>query len=465
MSESVERSEWSQYSKAYLGQANTITCNQSHPAWCYNVSKIVGEYITFDDVVIVPGLAPVEPSNVDITGYASKSIMLPIPVLSSPMDTVTEHRLAILLARMGALGVIHRNMDSDSQAKEVQKVKKSNPSLWAELPRVDSPEALEDLLLRLEETDARAAIVYHGGMPVGIYIEKGADYAYWSGKAKAMITLLELVNPAPLTDEMGYLMVGAAISPFDLERAKKLESAGVDVLVTDVAHLHNEGAIRSLKKLVESVSVDVVAGNIGTREAALDILTRIEDVAGLRVGISSGSICSTGEVAGAAVPTLQAVLNVVSALKELGLHGKIPVIADGGIRNPGDAAKAIIAGASSVMTGRLFAGTEEAPSKKIRIGDKVYKTYRGMASRGAMEKRHASDRYSKPSKALEEGIEGLVPYTGSAMIKLMELATGLQAALGYAGAGNIREAWEKGRLAKITPIGSMEIKPHDILTK
>lgn len=428
-------------------------------------SKIIGEYLTFDDVVIVPGLAPVDPAEVNITGYASKSIMLPIPVLSSPMDTVTEHRLAVLLARMGGLGVIHRNLDADSQAREVQLVKKSNPSLWAEVPRVDSPEALEDLLLRLEETGAKAAIIYHGGVPAGIYIERGADHEYWAGKAGAMITLLELVNPAPLTDEMGYLMVGAAVSPFDVERAKKLEKAGADLLVTDVAHLHNEGAITALKELVDSVSIDVVAGNIGTREAALDILSRVEGVAGLRVGISSGSICSTGEVAGAAVPTLQAVLNVVDALKELGLHGKIPVIADGGIRNPGDAAKAIIAGASSVMTGRLFAGTEEAPSRKVRVGGRVYKTYRGMASRGAMERRHASDRYSKPSKVLEEGVEGLVPYRGSAMVTLMELATGLQAALGYAGAASIREAWEKGRLAKITPIGSNEIKPHDILTK
>lgn len=428
------------------------------------MGKIVGEYLTFDDVVIVPGLAQVEPSKVDITGYASKSIMLPIPVLSSPMDTVTEHRLAVLLARMGALGILHRNMDADSQAREVQLVKKSSPSLWAELPRVDSPEALEDLLLRLEETGSGAALIYHGGLPVGIYIDREADLDYWSAKAKALITLIEHVNPAPLTDEMGYLMVGAAVSPFDHERAKKLESSGVDLLVTDVAHLHNEGAIRSLKKLVEEVSVDVVAGNIGTREAALDILSRIEGVAGLRVGISSGSICSTGEVAGAAVPTLQAVLNATSALQELGLHGKIPVIADGGIRNPGDAAKAVIAGASSVMTGRLFAGTEEASSRKIRVGGKIYKTYRGMASRGAMEKRFASDRYSKPSKAIEEGVEGLVPYTGSALVKLMELATGLQAALGYAGSSSMREAWEKGSLARITPTGALEIKPHDVLT-
>ncbi len=427
------------------------------------MGKIVGEYLTFDDTVIVPGLSRVEPSQVDITGYASKSIMLSIPLVSSPMDTVTESRLAVLLARFGALGVIHRNNSIEEQVEHVRIVKKSNPSLWAEVPRVDSPEALEDMLLRLEETNSEAAIVYHGGVPIGVFVAREADHAYWSGKARALITLLDLVNPAPLTDEMGRLMVGAAISPFDERRAVELVKAGVDVLFTDVAHLHNEGALSALKKLSKIVDVDIVAGNIGTREAAVDIVSRIDNIAGLRVGISSGSICSTGEVAGAAVPTLQAVINVADALKEMGLLGKIPIVADGGIRNPGDAAKAIIAGASSVMTGRFLAGSEEAAGQKIRVGGKLYKVYRGMASRGAMERRFAADRYSKPSKAIEEGVEGLVPYTGSALVKVMEIATGLQAALGYAGARDIKEAWSRSRLARITPTGSREVKPHDLI--
>ena len=427
------------------------------------MGKIAGEYLTFNDVVIVPGYSKVEPGNVDITGKASKRVILPIPMLSSPMDTVTEHRMAIILARFGALGVIHRNMSIDEQVEEVWRVKKANPSLWAELPRVDSPEALEDLLLRLEELGSQAAIVFHGGAPVGVYLALGADPDYWAGKANALVTLLSSVNPAPVTDELGRLMVGAAVSPFDHERAVRLEKAGADLLVVDVAHLHNENAVTALKQLSSKISIDLVAGNIGTREAALDLLSRIEGIAGLRVGISSGSICSTGEVAGAAVPTLQAVLNVVEALRELGLHGKIPVIADGGIRTPGDAAKAIIAGASSVMVGRFLAGSEEAPGAKVRVGGRVYKVYRGMGSRGARERRYALDRYSKPSKAIEEGVEGLVPYTGSALVKIMEMATGLQAALGYAGASSIEEAWVKGRLARITPIGSREVSPHDVL--
>jgi len=419
-------------------------------------------FLTFNDVVIVPGLAPVEPSQVDISGYASRNIPLSVPVLSSPMDTVTEDRMAILLARLGAIGVIHRNLPVEEQAELVERVKNANPSLWAELPRVESPEALEDLLLRLDEVEADAALVYHGGEPAGLFIREGADTGYWASKARGVKLLITHVNPAPTADEEGRLMVGAAVSPFDLERAKKLEKAGADLLVVDVAHLHNKNALQALRRLVKEVRVDVVAGNLGTKEGVLDVLSTAEEVAGLRMGISSGSICSTGEVAGAAVPTLTAVLNAREALEELGLHGKVPIIADGGIRNPGDAAKAVIAGASAVMVGRFLAGTEESPGAKIRVGGRIYKTYRGMASRGAMERRHAADRYSKPSKALEEGVEGLVPYEGSAAEKLAEMATGLQAALGYAGAASIPEAW-KARLARITPIGAEEVKPHDII--
>ena len=420
-------------------------------------------FLTFNDVVIVPGLSPVEPSMVDISGYASRNIPLAIPVLSSPMDTVTEDRMAILLARLGAIGVIHRNMSREEQAEMVRRVKNANPSLWAELPRVDSPEALEDLVLRLEETGAGAALVYHGGEPVGVFVRDGASIEYWASKARGLSLLLQLVNPAPTTDEEGRLMVGAGISPFDIERAKLLDKAGANLLVVDVAHLHNKNALSALKRLAKEVTADIVAGNLGTKQGVIDTISTVEKVDGLRMGISSGSICSTGEVAGAAVPTLTAVLNAREALEELGLHGKIPIIADGGIRNPGDAAKAIIAGASSVMVGRFLAGTDESPGPKIRVGGRVYKTYRGMASRGAMERRHAADRYSRPSKALEEGVEGLVPYSGSAVAKLAEMATGLQAALGYAGAASVEEAW-RARLARITPIGAEEVKPHDIIT-
>ena len=424
---------------------------------------LAGEYLTFDDVVIVPGLSRVEPGEVELSSYASRSVWLSVPVLSSPMDTVTEYRMAVLLARAGALGVIHRNMPVEEQARQVSAVKKASPSIWAEVPRLPEDQPVGAAFIFMEETGAGAAVILGRGGFQGVILRPGVDASLWYGKAEALRILYSTVKPVPTVDEEGRLRVGAAVSPFDLERARALEKAGADVLVVDVAHLHNENALSALSKLVREVGVDVVAGNIGTREAALDVLSRAEGVAGLRVGISSGSICSTGEVAGAAVPTLTAVLNARSALEELGLHGRIPIIADGGIRNPGDAAKAVIAGASAVMTGRLFAGTEEAPAPKVRVGGRVYKPYRGMASRGAMERRYAADRYSKPSKAVEEGVEGLVPYRGSALAVLAELAAGMQAALGYAGASSVREAWE-AKLARVTPTGSREIRPHDILT-
>ncbi|MEB3773379.1 MAG: IMP dehydrogenase [Desulfurococcales archaeon] len=420
------------------------------------------EYLTFDDVVIVPGRSPVEPHEVDITGRASRGIHIPLPVVSSPMDTVTEYRMAVLLARMGAVGVIHRNMSRDEQARQVRMVKESIPSPWMEVAKAGASEDLRGVLLRMEESGSGSAIIVDGGRMAGVLLGPDVDPSVWHSKAVWMWRIMSIIKPVPSLDREGRLLVGAAVSPYDIGRAKALEEAGADFLVTDVAHLHNDNALTMLKRLVEEVSIEVVAGNLGTREGVLDVLTRVEDVAGLRMGISSGSICSTGEVAGAAVPTLTAVINARKALEEVGMHGRIPVIADGGIRNPGDAAKAIIAGASSVMLGRLLAGTLEAPGQVITVGGKRYKPYRGMASRGAMERRHASDRYSRPSKVLEEGVEGLVEYSGSAMARLGEVALGLQAALGYAGASSIPQAW-RARLARVTPQGRAEVKPHDII--
>ncbi|MFN4046345.1 MAG: IMP dehydrogenase, partial [Acidilobaceae archaeon] len=197
------------------------------------------------------------------------------------------------------------------------------------------------------------------------------------------------------------------------------------------------------------------------REGVLDVLSKVENVAGLRVGIGSGSICSTAEVTGAFMPTLSAVMEARLALEELGLHGKIPIIADGGIRGPGDVVKAFIAGASTVMSGRIFAGTHESPGLKVRIGAKLFKQYRGMGSKGAMERRYASDRYSAPSKSIEEGVEGLVPYVGSVVNVIAEIVSGVKAGLGYAGATSVETAW-KARLAKISEAGRGEAKPHDV---
>ncbi len=416
------------------------------------------EFVTFQDVVIVPRKAPVDPKYVVLESYVSKSISVSIPVLSSPMDTVTEHVLAAELARLGGVGVIHRNMSVEEQVREVELVKSASPGFEHVFNELEL-----NLQIKTLSKIKKPTFILDNGRIAGVFLPVEFMEGSFLDKLKYIIKLRASGLVKPSLDNGGRLIVGAAVSPFDVERAKSLEKAGADFIVTDVAHLHNVDALSSLEKLVREVSIDVIAGNIGTREAVLDIVSRVENIGGFRVGISSGSICSTGVVSGAGVPTLTAVINARSALEELGLFGKIPIIADGGIRGPGDAAKAIVAGASGVMAGRLFAGTDEAPSILVRVGDKLYKTYRGMASSGAMRRRHAADRYSTPSKQLEEGVEGLVPYSGPLVKVVAELFFGLQASLGYSGAGNIKDAWN-GRLARISPLGAREISPHDILT-
>jgi IMP dehydrogenase len=420
------------------------------------------ELLTFDDVVLVPGLATVEPSEVDLTSKFTSDIEIYIPLVSSPMDTVTEWGLATTLARLGSIGVIHRNMGVESQVSQVKLVKRSNPSPWAEVARASPQESFEDVAFRVEELQVGAAIIFSKGSPVSFTVFDQANPEFWARKALGFIRLLSEYKPVPVLDEDGRLRVGAAISPFDIARAKALDEAGVDALVIDVAHAHNVNVISGVARIAKEVSADIVVGNLGTRESVLDFISKVERVSGLRVGIASGSICSTAEVTGAFMPTLTAVIEARSALEELGLHGRIPIIADGGFKNAGDIAKALVAGASVAMSGRLFAGVEEAPGVKIRVGSKVYKQYRGMGSRGAMERRFALDRYSRPSKGVEEGVEGLVPYRGSVVEVLAEVVAGLKASLGYAGARDVENAW-KARLARVTHAGREEARPHDVM--
>jgi IMP dehydrogenase len=420
------------------------------------------ELLTFDDVVLVPGLATVEPSEVDLTSKFTSDIEIYIPLVSSPMDTVTEWGLATTLARLGSIGVIHRNMSVESQVSQVKLVKKSNPSPWAEVAKASPQESFEDVAFRVEELRVGAAIIFSEGSPVSFTVFDQANPEFWARKALGFIRLLREYKPVPVLDEDGRLRVGAAISPFDIARAKALDEAGVDALVIDVAHAHNVNVISGVARIAKEVSADIVVGNLGTRESVLDFISKVERVSGLRVGIASGSICSTAEVTGAFMPTLTAVIEARSALEELGLHGRIPIIADGGFKNAGDIAKALVAGASVAMSGRLFAGVEEAPGVKIRVGSKVYKQYRGMGSRGAMERRFALDRYSRPSKGVEEGVEGLVPYRGSVVEVLAEMVAGLKASLGYAGARDVENAWKAG-LARVTNAGREEARPHDVM--
>jgi len=352
--------------------------------------------LTFRDIIILPGYSEVEPSSVDLSTKATVNYTLKIPLISSPMDTVTEEAMAIGMARLGGLGIIHRNMSVNDQVNMLKKIKHADP------------------------IDLNTAV----------------------------------------TDDAGRLLVGAAVSPYDAERAKMVDRYA-DIIVVDVAHFHNKNVISATKKILSEVSADIVVGNIGTYKAAEDIVTGIDGVAGLRVGVSSGSICITGEVTGVAAPTLYAVACVADALRDYG--AKIPIIADGGIKSAGDIAKAFAVGASTAMLGYMLAGTDEAPGAMIEVNGRKYKYYRGMGSKAARERRYVLDRYSKPSKEIVEGVEGYVPYTGSLEDVIKKICNGLKAALGYAGAACVTDMWNKARLARLTPAGVKEVYGVDVV--
>jgi IMP dehydrogenase len=285
-----------------------------------------------------------------------------------------------------------------------------------------------------------------------------------TGELSGLITFKDIIlrgkYPEAARDENGHLLCAAAVSPFDLDRAKKLDEY-TDILVTDVSHFHNANVFKATKKLMSEVEAEVIVGNIGTFEAAEDAITELENVSGFRVGIGSGSICTTAEVTKAGSPTLFATAQVSDAVAKYA--AKTPVIADGGIRTPGDVAIALTAGASAVMVGNLFARCKESPGTLITIGGRYYKQYRGMGSPTARAKRYSLDRYSMPSKGVPEGVEGWVPYKGEVNTVLDELVSGLRASMGYAGARNIEELWTKAKLVALSPSGAEEAGPHDIL--
>lgn len=346
---------------------------------------------TFDDLLILPGRTSVEPSQVKIDSKFSRNIPLSIPIVSSPMDTVTDWRMATKLAQHGALGVIHRNMSKDEQASHVMKVKEHDT--------------------------------------------------------------LDISN----TDEEGKLRVAAAVGPFDLDRAKLLNSVGADAIVLDAAHAHNENVIKSAKKLRREISCDLVVGNIATSKAALDYLDAEPDA--FRVGLGSGSICTTRVVTGVGVPQASAVEYVYRVAKK----ERVPVVCDGGIRYYGDVVKALALGADSVMVGRMVAGCEESPSPVIDGSEYglrgKYKVYRGMASKTILT---STDRYVASSKGIPEGVESLVPLTGPIRKVLEEVAWGLKQGMGYIGATNIKELRKKAKFIIVTQSSVAESKPHDV---
>ncbi|MDA4120758.1 MAG: IMP dehydrogenase [Thaumarchaeota archaeon] len=350
---------------------------------------------TFRDFILLPGRSEVEPNGIDLSSMLTRRIMLKVPLVSSPMDTVTEWSLALEMARLGGAGVIHRNMPIRSQVEQVRRVKAS--------------------------------------------------------KVRAMSQ-----------DEKGRPLVGASVSPLDRERCMALDGVA-DFLVADVAHFHTSKIIEAARKVLPELSSDFVVGNVGTRDAVFDIVEELPRVDGFRAGIGSGSICITSEVTRVGAPTLFAVAEVASALSEKKLD--IPVIADGGIRGPGDAALAFAGGASTVMLGSMLAGTHEAPSKLVVRQGKKFKTHRGMASAAARKVRFAIDRYSVPAKGLDEGVEAFVPYVGKTDGVLARMENGLRAAFGYAGAKSVHEMWRKANFGTVSAVGIGELGVHSIEVK
>jgi IMP dehydrogenase len=357
--------------------------------------KDATDVFTFRDLVLLPGRSEAEPNEIDLASRLTTNIRTKLPIISSPMDTVTEWRLALEMARLGGAGVIHRNMPSGDQVSQLKRVKSSKV-----------------------ETRSK--------------------------------------------DSKGRPLVGAAVSPLDRERCIALDRVA-DFLVSDVAHFHNSKIIAAARKLLPELSSDFVVGSVGTRRAVEDTLQELPRVDGFRAGIGSGSICVTSEVTRVGAPTMYAVAEVASALADA--KNDVPVIADGGIRGPGDAALALAAGASTVMLGSLLAGTDESPSKLIVKGGRKMKTHRGMASAAARRVRFALDRYSVPAKGLDEGIEALVPYSGRASDAVARMENGLRAALGYAGAASIQDLWRVAIFGLVSPLGVVELGAHSITPK
>lgn len=470
--------------------------------------KIVKEGITFDDVLLIPAKSEVLPNQVEVSTYLTKRIKLNIPLMSAGMDTVTEAKMAISLAREGGIGIIHKNMTIEEQALEVDKVKRSEHGVIVD-PFFLSPDHLvEDALELMARYRISGVPITKEGKLVGIITnrdirfetnyKKKIDDAMTKenlitaregismddakkvlmahkieklplvdakGMLKGLITIKDIEKaiqyPNSAKDSSGRLLAGAAVgvSKDLMERVEALYNSKVDVIVIDTAHGHSKGVIEAVKKVKEKYSdLQVIAGNIATAEAAKELIEAGADA--IKVGIGPGSICTTRVVAGIGVPQITAVYDCAKVAKEYG----VPVIADGGIKFSGDIPKAIAAGASVAMIGSLFAGTEESPGETIIFNGRSFKVYRGMGSIASME-RGSKDRYFQEDgrKLVPEGVEGKVPYKGHVRDTIYQLIGGLRASMGYCGTPTIEDLRENGKFIRITGAGLRESHPHDII--
>ncbi len=463
--------------------------------------------LTFEDVLLVPQHSTVLPKEVSLKTNLTKRVTLNTPLVSAAMDTVTEYRTAIAMARLGGIGIIHKNMDISTQAKQISKVKKSESGIIIDpifispdktvadadalmgeyhisgVPVVDSNMKLlgiitnrdmrfiTDMSATIEDVMTKAPLVT---AKAGTTLDEATKILQQHKIEKlpivdednilhGLITIKDIEKreqfPNANKDEHGRLRVGGAIGVGQLDRAKALVKAGVDVIVLDSAHGHSQGIIDTLKEIKASLDVDVIAGNIATANAARDLIEAGADA--VKVGIGPGSICTTRIVAGVGVPQISAIDEVSLLANSLG----VPVIADGGIRFSGDLAKALAVGASSIMLGSALAGTHEAPGEMILFNGRQFKEYRGMGSIGAMSK-GSTDRYFQEGTATEklvpEGIEGRVPYRGRISSVVHQMIGGLRSSMGYCGSEDIKTFWERAEFVQITSAGLKESHVHDV---
>jgi len=465
--------------------------------------------LTFDDVLLVPAYSEVLPTQVDVRTRLTRNISLNIPLLSAAMDSVTEARSAIAMARAGGIGIIHKNLSIADQAREVEKVKRAESGIIVAPITVTPSQRLREVLDLMHEHDISGVPVVEGDRPVGILtsrdvrFEQNLDQPVSAlmtrelvtirpgvshdearellhqhriekllvvdddGKLVGLVTIKDLMqaerNPDAAKDPQGRLRVGAAIGPGPdrEERAAALVAAGVDVLVIDTAHGHSKGvidAVRATKKAYPDV--DLIAGNVATAEATRALIDAGVDA--VKVGIGPGSICTTRVIAGIGVPQITAIADC----SKVGDEFDVPIIADGGVKFSGDVTKAIAAGASSVMIGSLFAGTDESPGDLVLYQGRSYKVYRGMGSIGAM-RRGSKDRYGQAGAADEklvpEGIEGRVPHRGALATIVYQLVGGLRSGMGYTGSRTIQELRTKAKFIRITSAGLRESHAHDVI--
>lgn len=479
-------------------------------------SKVAFLGLTFDDVLLLPGESDVVPSEVDTSAQVTRNIRIKMPLVSSAMDTVTEARMAISMARQGGVGVLHRNLPIDAQAAQVDLVKRSEAGMVNDpitcspedslaevdrlcgryrisgVPVVDKDGTLLGIVtnrdMRFEDDTSRRVGDIMTPMPlviaqVGVEPDEALRLLASrkveklplvddDGKLRGLFTVKDFVKtdkyPHASKDAHGRLIVGAAIGVGEdsYKRAQALVAAGVDFLIVDTAHGHSKAVLEMVARIKRDFDVDVVGGNIATREAAQALIDAGAD--GVKVGVGPGSICTTRVVAGVGVPQITAIEQAASVARA----ARVPVIGDGGIQYSGDIAKAIVAGADTVMLGSLLAGSEEAPGDVVFVNGKQFKSYRGMGSLGAMQSRGEARSYSKDryfqddvlsdDKLVPEGIEGMVSYRGPLGAVAHQLVGGLRAAMGYAGAATMEELHERGRLVQITTAGLRESHPHDI---